>query len=73
MPVSPEALTLTLAGFMSGYYFRGAFVFMPAVQRRRPLWALSSGSAPGTSADMLGKLSLPVLLPALPTWLTQST
>ncbi|KAE9582981.1 hypothetical protein CGCF415_v008270 [Colletotrichum fructicola] len=33
MPVSPEALTLTLAGFMSGYYFCGAFVFMPAVQK----------------------------------------
>ncbi|KAJ0338511.1 hypothetical protein COL922a_005515 [Colletotrichum nupharicola] len=33
MPVSPEALTLTLAGFMSGYYFSGAFVFMPAVQK----------------------------------------
>ncbi|KAJ5019642.1 hypothetical protein K4K57_012104 [Colletotrichum sp. SAR 10_99] len=33
MSVSPEALTLTLAGFMSGYYFSGAFVFMPAVQK----------------------------------------
>ncbi|KAH0435694.1 hypothetical protein CcaCcLH18_04803 [Colletotrichum camelliae] len=33
MPISPEALTLTLAGFMSGYYFSGAFVFMPAVQK----------------------------------------
>ncbi|KAF4828848.1 hypothetical protein CGCTS75_v006980 [Colletotrichum tropicale] len=33
MPVSPEALTLTLAGFMSGYYFSGAFVFMPAVKK----------------------------------------
>ncbi|KAJ9148865.1 hypothetical protein NKR23_g4469 [Pleurostoma richardsiae] len=31
MPLSPEALTLTLSGFMSGYYFSGAYVFMPAV------------------------------------------
>ncbi|KAF9880436.1 hypothetical protein CkaCkLH20_02390 [Colletotrichum karsti] len=33
MSVSSEALTFTLAGFMSGYYFSGAFVFMPAVQK----------------------------------------
>ncbi|KAJ3526037.1 hypothetical protein NM208_g11375 [Fusarium decemcellulare] len=31
MPVSPEALTLTLSGFMSGYYFSGSYVFIPAV------------------------------------------
>ncbi|KAI0006524.1 hypothetical protein F4779DRAFT_20778 [Xylariaceae sp. FL0662B] len=33
MPVSPEVLTLTLSGFMSGYYFSGQYVFMPAVLR----------------------------------------
>ncbi|ETS77628.1 hypothetical protein PFICI_09690 [Pestalotiopsis fici W106-1] len=31
MPVSLEALTLTLSGFMSGYDFSGAWVFTPAV------------------------------------------
>ncbi|KAM5349860.1 hypothetical protein ACJ41O_006365 [Fusarium nematophilum] len=33
MPVSPETLALTFSGFMSGYYFSGAYVFMPAVVR----------------------------------------
>ncbi|CAG9993912.1 unnamed protein product [Clonostachys byssicola] len=36
MPLSTEALVMSLAGFMSGYYFSGAFVFMPAVLRAPP-------------------------------------
>ncbi|KAI1741609.1 hypothetical protein F4680DRAFT_415991 [Xylaria scruposa] len=36
MPISAEVVTLTLSGFMSGYYFSGAWVFTPAVIKAPP-------------------------------------